>query len=895
LFPAILNAQVKIQERIEIQPHIAYPQTPKLAKALTQTAPILSVSTISYKLEFTGSIRTNEQHDIGIESLSGCFSIQKLDFTGSQELTVPISSGITRGGYCFYFENSQGAAATQTWSIDGVPYRISSGTGTIEAGLANGYDDFGFSPGFSIFTGLESTFHGCTAFPILGVEASPGNDCQTGVWIPEFGMQFTITEGQQYGQFIDGDGNKLGISFSCIASELANVGYIADGITPSERKYVTVEASCTGITKQISFRILPPVIDASIYGESSTSIEYQSSAGIDASLQNTLEEKLLTFEIIDGTQYATLQNAGTEETGTHLSGILPGEGNVTLLANGVESDVEQVVRVQVSADDHSAVADTVTISILPIAPEVCPVVKFAKEKIAPGDTVGISITGIDEHGVPIAYPADAEFTVWMNSDDQYGTLLCAGNTGWMVSGPQPFKFIAAGSIDVDSTVVEITAIEGGGISSSVGTGITDRLPEGTGRLTGSVMTSEQTVSENKNTTNKEQRNVTVFLRKLQLQLKKENAVNGNENQKERLTKLIEKVKALAADKKGLANTGTTPSFSQAELRDIAVITASIMTMCTDDPTAQVIIKEGEPELELDYPTEDQIIEGNTAPVWTKPIRARLVNYNKGDVTFYWDMNVEWNGDAVYTPIAENIYQGIVEGTINDNWADLEIKTDHPLLGGDQVTLHVKAVADGKAYETNPTWKEIFKIKGKNPSRTSILSALGDDKYKAIAYHETGFNQFHKRKYIEDKNKKEGLEGPSMSADFPYQGIDDPRDIGIMQISNPKEKINGDAIVWDWTVNVRTGKDIFDENYIRALSYLKKISGMTNFTQEQLLKETYCGYNRYKRYWEWDKGDAKNGIAGMLTRGLKGGNRAKEGRNYADKVYPLYTTKPWNNN
>jgi hypothetical protein len=293
-----------------------------------------------------------------------------------------------------------------------------------------------------------------------------------------------------------------------------------------------------------------------------------------------------------------------------------------------------------------------------------------------------------------------------------------------------------------------------------------------------------------------------------------------------------------------------------------------------------------PELEIDYPTEDQIIEGNNPPVWTKPIKAHLKNYNKGNVTFYWDMMVEWNGDAVYTPIADNIYQSAepISGT-NDNWVDLGIKTDKPLLGGDQVTLHVRAVANGNTYEADPVWQKVFQIKGRNPSKASILAALGDDKYRAIAKHESSFNQFHSRDYGE-------FDG--VTPEYPYQGVSDPSDIGIMQIHNPEQYQNGDLIVWDWTVNVQQGKDIFTLFYNNTKNYLKSLSGLTTFTDEQLLKEAYCEYNKgfFIHYWQWNKPDENHGKAGFFSEIVDGTVKEKKGIKYGKEVWGLYNAKSW---
>jgi len=87
---------------------------------------------------------------------------------------------------------------------------------------------------------------------------------------------------------------------------------------------------------------------------------------------------------------------------------------------------------------------------------VCPEVKLSKDTINPGDTVAITIIGHKPDGT-VPYPPDQKFIVSMDADAQYGKLYCTVDSGTSITGTQPFEFIAADSIDVDSMVIHISA------------------------------------------------------------------------------------------------------------------------------------------------------------------------------------------------------------------------------------------------------------------------------------------------------------------------------------------------------------------------------------------------------------------------------------------------------
>jgi hypothetical protein len=475
-------------------------------------------------------------------------------------------------------------------------------------------------------------------------------------------------------------------------------------------------------------------------------------------------------------------------------------GDVKYLPGMSDFIDEGIATISVCRTDYPERSGYGSIDVMP----ACPLDSLSKSKISPGDTIIVKIMAQTENGV-FPYSSDQNFIVSMDADERSGKLHCIAtcDSGTTITGTQPFEFIAADKINVDSIVVNISAYPvrnggggGGGGIGSIKDGQKDTLQRHLG-----LMSEKQIKPVGINAL-------------LNIDGTKNVLVSPQASFTKKLAEQNNVFAQKAASKQALMNAITEAIKTQRAGKSNAVSAKQLNAMVQDLADGNLCMLfatltiEGI-ELEVDTPNEDQIIEGNQPPVWTKPIKARLVNFKKGNVTFYWKMKVEWNGlGGIYTPIIDHIYQNDdppKTGT-NDNWVDLGIQINNPLLGGDQITLYVRAVADnGNTYETNPIWKEIFQIKGRNPSKTAILTQLGDLKYKVIAFQESKFNHFH----AHGNPSKVDNQSPY----FPFQG-GDVHDIGIMQINNP----GSDAIIWDWTVNIATGKSIFDEKYSLAGSY-----------------------------------------------------------------------------
>ena len=118
----------------------------------------------------------------------------------------------------------------------------------------------------------------------------------------------------------------------------------------------------------------------------------------------------------------------------------------------------------------SSMISTTTISVR--TEPLCPDVKLSKDSLVTGDTLSIHIMGYNMHGSPVEFPENQKFNVWINTGDQYGSLLSpsTGDSGSYVTGHQPFVFLAANSIDMDtvSVNIQVQPFYGGAPLGSIG-------------------------------------------------------------------------------------------------------------------------------------------------------------------------------------------------------------------------------------------------------------------------------------------------------------------------------------------------------------------------------------------------------------------------------------------
>jgi len=255
------------------------------------------------------------------------------------------------------------------------------------------------------------------------------------------------------------------------------------------------------------------------------------------------------------------------------------EGNVYLAISGNITAPIQEFSITVSGDGASGTGKLVVMRAS------CIVLSVSSAKIQPGEKVTITIKQLDSYGNLTLYPPDQMFNLRMNTDEQYGTLRCTsnGNTGSYISGRQPFEFIAASTIDVDSTVVEIGASlwTGGGGADGIGKG------KETLHISESIMANHQTKAKNIGAISNDgtRKEIELSINNIQAQLNKLSAKKGDERQKQKLAINLEQLKGQLAYEK--AKTPAEKQKSLANLKQIAIFDAETAEC---KPTASITIK-----------------------------------------------------------------------------------------------------------------------------------------------------------------------------------------------------------------------------------------------------------------------------------------------------------------
>jgi hypothetical protein len=346
-------------------------------------------------------------------------------------------------------------------------------------------------------------------------------------------------------------------------------------------------------------------------------------------------------------------------------------GYVSYLADQEQSLCTQDVVVTVSGEGASGTANVV------VKASPCIVMSTSSDRIHPGESVDITMQQLDCSGNLMPYPADQYFYIWMNSDPKYGKLRDqSGNEDSFVEGVQPFKFIAADSIDVDTTVVEIEAWAwsgGGGASRIAGGGVRDTL--------GNPPIASATLNE---------------------------ITRKHANLEEKLKKRLTEVKAAARAPLGPVSLGVKYKTAQANTKNKLMITSEGATDCR--PVVHITITKGEPELVVSPPDDkDLYIQGTDLPKMPKPlVKAQLKNFHNSansEVDFHWLMTIKWKAKGIdfTAPLDKSEkYEGDTSGQ-NSEIVDLGISDylndETDMRGGDDITLTVTCTTkvDNKAY------------------------------------------------------------------------------------------------------------------------------------------------------------------------------------------------------
>jgi hypothetical protein len=166
--------------------------------------------------------------------------------------------------------------------------------------------------------------------------------------------------------------------------------------------------------------------------------------------------------ITSGARYGRVWNQATGEIGTTLNVVPLSNGRMPTLVFAYDGEYpDSVGQVHIEIRTSSGHLAPVGVDATVLAPAPCALVSLTPSQLAPGDTAVIRVQKKDHLGRIRDYPADQKFFAYMLwGEEQYGRLLdqTQEHTGNALdSTRQPFFFIAADSMDVDSVLLHFFA------------------------------------------------------------------------------------------------------------------------------------------------------------------------------------------------------------------------------------------------------------------------------------------------------------------------------------------------------------------------------------------------------------------------------------------------------
>ena len=255
-------------------------------------------------------------------------------------------------------------------------------------------------------------------------------------------------------------------------------------------------------------------------------------------------------KITSGKKWGYVYNPATGQYGDSIKCTASNcDTSFIFLAMNQQPNQDQQVMLRVWSDDTSFIPATREITVQSAK---CMLLSVAKPHIGPGEKDSIIMMQNFDNGASRPYPPDQTFNIRLDTSSgrYYGTLHClaTGDTGQVLNGLlQPFEFVAADSINVDSAVVvEIDAnaqvVQSGPCSIGI-IGIKDTL-----RTHTSVMASTQTkigkIAPAPNEINK--KNIESSIKMMQSLLDEVVVKKDYAKQKQGLTSGIKKLKAQLA-------------------------------------------------------------------------------------------------------------------------------------------------------------------------------------------------------------------------------------------------------------------------------------------------------------------------------------------------------------
>ena len=248
----LIHSQVRIREKVEI--------TPRSQNAQLQLSapPVPPATTIRLEVSYSGTVSTdpsNGYHTKYFNPVCG-------EPTGGDWYGEPVT---------FETPATAGAGAVCTFSMR----PITAGRlyiiwyyGSVVLKADSGYfDGYLLGHAFVTFPRYDEMLCGfklnkpsdicygetCSLSKQYPIAYTP---CEGDGWVNTFGITISITEGLDYGEFLNGSGASLGSSFTCYLDEINAISYIANGEEPdSSGSTVCIRATSGAIVSETSFKV----------------------------------------------------------------------------------------------------------------------------------------------------------------------------------------------------------------------------------------------------------------------------------------------------------------------------------------------------------------------------------------------------------------------------------------------------------------------------------------------------------------------------------------------------------------------------------------------------------------------------------------------------------------
>jgi hypothetical protein len=310
---------------------------------------------------------------------------------------------------------------------------------------------------------------GCSGWN-AGLDISGVNNCSGTLWLPESDIiTLSIVQGSQFVSFHRGEPHTpQEVNLGSVATVIGGAGgvyLVPDGMdADSLGDWIVVRAESGTISSQDRVFLEPSYWH--FYNPGTEDVEHMGEARINLEPVNVYDHYI---EIPDSTHLdISLDSAGMKYGSLQIGdsvgnvfrnvpwGSLPQwDEYVTYVADGAiaQQPVDAHVHVTVAYQDIPPLDMVLHVIPQPVSVTCTPSV------LSPGDTATITIKQLLADGSLIDFSPDQQFEIGLSGGENYGVILLSDEEtgGYFSYVSQPFRFIAADSIDGDSVRVRIRA------------------------------------------------------------------------------------------------------------------------------------------------------------------------------------------------------------------------------------------------------------------------------------------------------------------------------------------------------------------------------------------------------------------------------------------------------